>query len=104
MSANLTIVDRQLISKALKDMTQAEAELTKIRAKEVAKAVSLSPDFKRLVALQILEEDGLIAEGSVETATRIEAKTADASPSVKSVFAQMSAGRQASSPREKGSQ
>lgn len=93
MSVNFNIVDRGLISKALKDMSQAEAELTKIRAKEVAQALALSPDFKRLVTLQLLEDDGLISEGTVEKATRVETKEHTSSPEMKSVFARMAAGR-----------
>jgi hypothetical protein len=81
MSVNLNIVDRKLLAKAIKDMTGAERELTKLRARDVARAVSsISPDFKRLVALQILEEDGLISEGSVEQATSAREREDDASP------------------------
>jgi hypothetical protein len=89
MSVNLNIVDRKLLAKAIKDMTGAERELTKLRARDVARAVSsISPDFKRLVALQILEEDGLVSEGSVEQATKAERKD-EASPEMSSVFAKM---------------
>lgn len=93
MSVTLNILDKQTITKALKNMSQAEAELTKIRAREVAQALALSPDFKRLVTLQLLEEEGLISQGSVDKATTIEPKRTDTSPSVKSVFAQMTAGK-----------
>jgi hypothetical protein len=88
MSVNFNIVDKKLLTKAIKDMTGAERELTKLRVRDVARAVSsISPDFKRLVALQILEEDGLISEGSVEQATKH--KKDDTGSETSSVFAKM---------------
>lgn len=94
MSVTFNVLDKKTITKAIKDMSGPERELAKLRARDVAKAVSsISPDFRRLVALQILEEDGFISEGAVDRATKIEAKEDNTSPSVKSVFAEMRKGR-----------
>ncbi|ETA72664.1 hypothetical protein HKB47_20980 [Mesorhizobium japonicum] len=66
MSANFTLSDRNMISKPLQDMSEAEREMLRRRVEQAAEALdgAASPEFGKLVALALLERHGL-SKGSM---------------------------------------
>ncbi|WP_442577706.1 hypothetical protein ACSBOB_19280 [Mesorhizobium sp. ASY16-5R] len=78
MSFKFQMIDKALLGSSFDKMGKPEKQLARTRAKEFAQAVasdkSLSSDFKRLAAYQLLEELGTLPVGSAIRGTIGEAE------------------------------
>ncbi|ESZ03134.1 hypothetical protein X736_26945 [Mesorhizobium sp. L2C089B000] len=82
-----------MISKALRDMSEAEREMLRNRVEQAADALDgvASPEFGELVALALLEKRGL-SKGAMAEAIK-SVPYADKGPKRHSVFAQIASGK-----------
>ncbi|TPL84063.1 hypothetical protein FJ950_17875 [Mesorhizobium sp. B2-3-14] len=92
MSTQFHFMDKSLLAKPIAKMSFAERELLKVRASQAAESIAGSGLNDEIVALQILENRGVIPAGSVERA--IDSIPAEDKPvRTNSVFARKGQGR-----------